>query len=274
MTTTLNYTIHRAGPRIGAEIHGVDLTHRVDDATAQALREEFHQHKVLVFRGANLTPDQQVEAVRIFDEPFDHPTALRHPENPLVYPYRVEQTGKANHWHIGGLWRNPPFSIESLVFEEVAPLGGHTLWADLQAAYDDLSAPFQALLESVSLVYDADAGHYAQGSKKGDVRETIEHPVLRRDPWTGRTGLFLSTGARGVTGVTPGEGQAILSYLLQHASSPNYTIRFGWNPGDFVLWDNLATWHYAIDDYGDGPRSYRKVLAAAPESHTLRTDRP
>ena len=97
MTATLHYTVHRAGPRIGAEIEGVDLTRQVDDTTAQALREEFRTHKVLVFRGANLTPDQQVEAVRIFDEPFDHPTAIRHPDNRLVYPYRVSETGKASH---------------------------------------------------------------------------------------------------------------------------------------------------------------------------------
>jgi len=33
-----------------------------------------------------------------------------------------------------------------------------------------------------------------------------------------------------------------------------------------VLWDDLATWHDAIDDYGDGPRAYRKVIAAHPEA--------
>jgi len=48
--------------------------------------------------------------------------------------------------------------------------------------------------------------------------------------------------------------------LQAHASSPNYTVSFGWKPGDFVLWDNLATWHYAVNDY-DGPRVYRKVIA-------------
>jgi alpha-ketoglutarate-dependent taurine dioxygenase len=31
-------------------------------------------------------------------------------------------------------------------------------------------------------------------------------------------------------------------------------------PGDFVIWDNQTTWHYAIDDYGGGPRAYRKVI--------------
>jgi hypothetical protein len=64
----------------------------------------------------------------------------------------------------------------------------------------------------------------------------------------------------------PGNGSPGTStdHLLRHASSPNYTIRFGWQPGDFVLWDNQATWHYAVDDYGDGARVYRKVLAVEP----------
>ena len=48
--------------------------------------------------------------------------------------------------------------------------------------------------------------------------------------------------------------------LLAHASSPNYTVSFGWKPGGFAVWDNQATWHYAVNDY-DGPRAYRKVIA-------------
>ncbi len=52
---------------------------------------------------------------------------------------------------------------------------------------------------------------------------------------------------------------ALLPFLLAHASSPNYTVSFGWKPGDFVLWDNQATWHYAVNDY-DGRRVYRKVI--------------
>lgn len=261
MTTVALYEIHRAGPRIGAEVVGIDLKQEVDRATADALVQEFQAHKVLVFRGQHLTPDEHVRAARIFGEPFDHPTAIRDKANQLVYPYNVRKTGKASTWHIGGLWRNPPFSIESLTYQEVPELGGHTLWADLQAAYEDLSEPVKHLLESVSAVYDADAANYAQGSKRDKVRETIEHPVVLRHPDTGRPGLFISSSALGLTGVTAAEGKAILPFLLAHASSPNYTIRFGWRPGDFVLWDNLATWHYAVDDYEDGPRVYRKVIA-------------
>jgi alpha-ketoglutarate-dependent taurine dioxygenase len=263
MTSTLTaYQVRQASPRLGAEILGLDLTHEVDEATAEALRHEFLTHKVLVFRDQHLTPDQHVEAIRIFDEPFEHPTAVhRHESNRLVYTYNLEKAGAAARWHVGGLWRNPPFSIESLTYEVVPEVGGHTLWADLQAAYDDLSEPFKVLLESVNAVYDANAENYGGGGDRVPVVETIDHPVVRTHRHTGRKGLFISTGALRLSGLEPAEGEAILPFLLAHASSPNYTVGFGWKPGDLVLWDNLATWHYAVNDY-DGPRAYRKVIAA------------
>ncbi|MEU0929132.1 TauD/TfdA dioxygenase family protein [Streptomyces malaysiensis] len=263
-TTATDFEIRRAGPRFGAEVTGIDLRTGVDERTAEDLRRAFREHKVLVFRGQHLTPDQHVEAVRAFAEPFAHPTAVKDPANPLVYPYNVQRTGKASTWHIGGLWRNPVFAIESLTYEVVPALGGHTLWADLQAAYDDLSEPFKGLLESVNAVYDANAENYAQGSRRRGVEETTEHPVVLKHPETGRKGLFISTSALGLTGVTAQEGRVLLDHLLRHASSPDYTIRFGWQAGDFVLWDNRATWHYAVDDYGDGARVYRKVIGVEP----------
>ncbi|MGW0877003.1 TauD/TfdA dioxygenase family protein [Streptomyces sp. NPDC002740] len=264
MSTVASHEIRRAGPRFGAEVTGIDLKAGVDDRTAEELRRAFREHKVLVFRDQHLTPAQHVEAVRVFAEPFDHPTAVKDSAHPLVYPYNVRKTGKASTWHIGGLWRQPVFAIESLTYEVVPELGGHTLWADLQAAYDDLSEPFKVLLESVGALYDGNAENYAQGSRRTAAGEPVEHPVVLRHPETGRKGLFISTSAIGLTGVTAQEGKVLLDHLLRHASSPDYTIRFGWNPGDFVLWDNRATWHYAVDDYGDGARAYRKVIGVEP----------
>lgn len=256
---TAPFEVLPASPVLGAEIVGVDLAAGVDDETAERLRQAFWQHKVLVFRRQNLSPDAHVEAVRIFDEPYDHPLwKLRHADNRLVYTFDLEKAGRAATWHVGGVWREPPFNIESLTFSVVPEIGGKTLWADFQAAYDGLSAPVQELLESVSAVYDAYPGDGTY--ERPPVTETVEHPVVRTHRHTGRKGLFLSSSARGLTGVSPGESAALLPFLLAHASSPNYSVAFGWQPGDFVIWDNLATWHYAVNDY-DGPRAYHKVIA-------------
>lgn len=260
---TLTYEVRKASPRLGAEIFGIDFKTDIDEATAEALRQEFIDHKVLVFRDQHLTPDQHVAAIRVFDTVLDHPTAVhRADDNRLVYTYDLAQVGGAASWHIGGVWRTPPFSIESLSYKVVPEIGGHTQWADLQAAYDDLSEPFKELLESVNGVYDANAENFG-GGERVPVGETVEHPVVRVHRYTGRKGLFISTRTLGLTGVAPDEGAAILPFLLAHAASPNYVVDFGWKPGDLVLWDNLATWHHAVHDY-DGPRVYSKVIAAQP----------
>ena len=156
---TAPYQARPASPVLGAEIVGVDLAGGIDEATAAALREDFWKYKVLVFRDQNLSPQQHVQAVRVFDEPFDHPKWLyRHPDSRLVYVFNLEKAGNAAHWHVGGTWRNPPFNIESLSYQVVPEVGGHTLWADLQTAYESLSEPLRQLLEHVSAVDSAYPG--------------------------------------------------------------------------------------------------------------------
>jgi alpha-ketoglutarate-dependent taurine dioxygenase len=256
---TAPFEVLPASPVLAAEIIGVDLNDEVDDVTAEHLRQAFRDHKVLVFRSQHLSPDAHVRAVRLFDEPFDHPQWLhRHDDNRLVYVFDLEQAGNAAAWHVGGTWRQPSaFNIESLTYQVVPEVGGGTLWADLQAAYDGLSEPVQQLLESVGAVYDAYPGDGTY--TRPPVTETVEHPVVITHRQTGRKGLLLSSSALRLTGIAPAEGAALLPFLLNHASSPNYTVGFGWKPGDFVIWDNLATWHYAVNDY-NGPRAYRKVI--------------
>ena len=42
------------------------------------------------------------------------------------------------------------------------------------------------------------------------------------------------------------------------------TVRWRWSAGDVVIWDNRATPHKAIDDYGDQPRTVRRVTIDGP----------
>ena len=54
--------------------------------------------------------------------------------------------------------------------------------------------------------------------------------------------------------------------LYRHCVQPEFTCRFRWKAGSVAFWDNRATMHYALDDYGDAPRFAHRV--------TLRGDRP
>ena len=55
------------------------------------------------------------------------------------------------------------------------------------------------------------------------------------------------------------DGLLFVMELMEHATQRQYVYSHEWRDGDFVIWDNLATWHYAVNDY-DGPRVYRKVI--------------
>ena len=49
-------------------------------------------------------------------------------------------------------------------------------------------------------------------------------------------------------------------------TAPEFLVRYRWSPGTLAFWDNRATMHYGIYDYGDARRIMHRVI--------LRGDRP
>jgi taurine dioxygenase len=54
--------------------------------------------------------------------------------------------------------------------------------------------------------------------------------------------------------------------LQDHVTRLENMVRWRWSAGDVVIWDNRATQHKAIDDYGDQPRIVRRVTIDGPVS--------
>ena len=69
----------------------------------------------------------------------------------------------------------------------------------------------------------------------------------------------------GFEGMTDEESQPILDFLYRHGSNPEFVYRHRWSPGDVVMWDNRATIHYAIHDYGDAERTLNRVTIMVSE---------
>ena len=54
--------------------------------------------------------------------------------------------------------------------------------------------------------------------------------------------------------------------LQDHVTRLENTVRWRWSVGDVAIWDNRATQHKAIDDYGEEPRIVRRVTIDGPVS--------
>ena len=82
----MDYAIAPLSEHTGAEVRGVDLTEPVDKLMQARLNRAFVDRSVLVFRDQHLTPQQLLEAVGLFGEPFSqHNSRFALPECPLVH---------------------------------------------------------------------------------------------------------------------------------------------------------------------------------------------
>ncbi len=273
MSTT--FDVHPVAGALGAEIRGLDLSRPLDEPTTGAVLDALFAHKVIFFRGQELTPEQQIAFSAGLGPVFtDHPAYLPTlPDHPEIVALDGQEGGRANLWH-SDVSISPKPPMGSVLYMKVCPeFGGDTMWADMTAAYDTLSDRMKSYLKGLSAVHDL------EGTVRNVVRERSQqakapggampdmsalpraaHPVVRTHPVTGRKILFVNpTFTARIEGLPPAEADAVMAYLFRHQDQPEFQCRWRWQQGDVAVWDNRATHHYAIADYGDAPRTIHRV---------------
>jgi len=89
-----------------------------------------------------------------------------------------------------------------------------------------------------------------------------EHPVVRIHPETGEKTLLLGNFFKQFVGLNTADSARLFAVLQEHITKLENTVRWRWAAGDVAIWDNRATQHYAINDYGDQKRLMRRVTLA------------
>ncbi len=255
-------------PLIGAEIGGVELSGSLDEATIAGIRSALNEHHVLFFRNQSLSPQAQAAFAGRFGEVTEaHPVLPAIEGSPQVLAIDSRED-RAAWWHTDVTFvQNPPFG-SMLYMLECPPVGGDTMWCSLEDAYDGLSAPVRALCDQLIAVHfdpwfaadvDARNGYEWDGVHHERLLPAV-HPVVRTHPETGRNGLFVNRHfTQTILGLSEVESASVLEMLYRHCEKPEYTCRFHWEPGSLAFWDNRATLHYALDDYGSERRFAHRV---------------
>ena len=267
-------TVQPLSPTIGAEITGVDLRQPVSSATRAEIHRALLDWKVVFFRGQDISSEQHLAFARRFGDlemfPFT-PIAAPHPDHPeitLVHHGR-EIPGSENTWHNDVTWRRDPSLASVLRMTEVPTIGGDTLFADMEAAYDGLPDEIKSEIEGKVARHDFTLFRVALRMKGVGDDEIAKydaeypdphHPIVRTHPETGRRSLFVNkTWTREIVGMDPLRSEQLLKLLYQQATFPEYQCRFRWEADSVAFWDNRSSQHYAVSDYWPHVRHGERV---------------
>jgi len=199
-------TIALLSEHTGAEVRGIDLTEPVDEVVQAGLNRAFVEHSVLVFRDQHLVPQQLLEAVGVFGEPFaQHNSRFALPECPLVhyisnqdfYPDgRRYIPGEGYHTDHSNAARPPKATILHAV--SLPDRGGDTQYVDMRLAYDELPQQTKRRLEGLKAIHVYQSRHSARklmelGSEsRSRVPDAVTHPIVRMHPESGRKAASVS----------------------------------------------------------------------------------
>lgn len=261
---TPSVTVTRLAGNIGAEINGVDTSGPLSDGTVATIRKALLDHKVIFLRNQDLTYDtQKAFAERLGDLTLSHPIYDAPEERPALREMDSKHGTKANHWHsdLTFIERPPAFCL--LHAKIIPPLGGDTIWANCVTGYESLPRELRDLADRLRIVHsnDSDFTSDTVDHRREYIADAYEaeHPAVRVHPETGERALMLGGFARSVVGLTPAAGRDLIRVLQEYVTRPEQTVRWHWRVGDLAIWDNQATMHYAIHDYGNEHRRLERL---------------
>ena len=268
MTSEHSITVRKRTGHIGAEVSGMELRMTNSEADQAALRDCLARYHVIFFRDQHLDLQQQKALSSVFGPALQLPYVTpmdAEPEIIRVYKGAEEKGGVfGGDWHSDFSFLEVPPSGSVLNAHTLPPYGGDTLWASQAAAWEALPGALQELLLGRDAIHvgkpygvkwappvkeQSGAGiKMSRGDPTAD--QERKHPAVLQNPVTGRRMLYLNpTYVTRLDGLSEAESAPLLDQIQRHVTRPEFCIRYSWTPGTIAIWDNLATQHYAVNDY-------------------------
>jgi alkyl sulfatase len=264
---------------IGAELSAVDTGGPLEDGTVAQIRQALLKYKVVFLRDQQLDYAKQVAfAKRLGPLTLGHPTIASPPEQPLLEEIDSREGTRTNHWHTDVTFLDRPVAFTLLRAVVIPPVGGDTIWANMVTGYQSLPTELRELADRLRIIHSNVADYSALTdraqqnnpvlqAKRDEFLSTIyetEHPAVRIHPETEERALLLGGFASSVVGLGPQPSRDLIRILQEYAVRHEHTVRWRWRVGDLAIWDNRATQHYAIYDYGNAHRRGERVTVAGP----------
>ncbi|MCB1748443.1 MAG: TauD/TfdA family dioxygenase [Gammaproteobacteria bacterium] len=280
----MNVTVMPLTETFAAEVGDVDLGAPLDATAFAAIADAFARYAVLVFPGQRLDEEAQLAFARRFGPIEPNFLAVNSEQKFRVTPELIDISNLTPEgaiweadsrmrefyvgnqlWHTDSSFKRVPAKASLLYARAVAPLGGHTEFADLRAAYDALPAATQARIAGLVAEHDIAVSRARTGFAEFTAAERAALPpvpqvLVRTVPESGRRSLYLAAHAGRILGLPEAAGRALLDELMAHATRREFVYTHRWRVGDLVLWDNRCTMHRGTPF--DDQRHVRDMLRA------------
>ncbi|MDA0655170.1 MAG: TauD/TfdA family dioxygenase [Proteobacteria bacterium] len=279
VNTVAEIEVVPTGRPVGAEIKGVDLSQPISEELAEALKQAWNDHMVLLFRGQKLDDEQLLHVTESFggsqaaksrdfyikagfdvgsDRVAKHPgitliTNLNDDGNPTAKNSSVGS--QELHWHTDNSYTDiPPTGTLLHAHEVPVDGGGDTSFANQYMAYEALSDDLKELIRGKHQRHDTSrstSGLLRPGFEVAKSRDDVQgpvHPLARIHPGTGKTALYL--GRQGpwpasyILELDDKQSEEARARLWAHAKQKDFVWTHKWKVGDVVLWDNRCVIHH------------------------------
>ena len=258
-------------PSFAAEVGDIDLSRPLAEPDIMAVKTAFWKYSVLIFPQQALEAEQHlafaqlfgpVESDRVLDEKVNpHRLDARFadisnlaPDGTIWSAESRQRSYKAGNrlWHTDSSFKRRPGLCSLLYARRIPPIGGHTEFADLRAAYDALPDQLKARLRGLVAEHCIETSRRRTGFTEFTAGEAKRLPpvpqvLVRTIPENGRVTLYVASHAGRIFGMPDDEGRTLIDELLDHATQRQFVYTHRWRAHDLVMWDNRCTLHRGTD---------------------------
>jgi len=268
---------------IGAELRGIDLREKPDEATIKAIYQAWLDHLVIVFPDQKLSQEDLVRVTGYFGEIGDlhRPPKYRPPGQARLLPgimmiSNIRENGEPigalpdgeMMFHHDMIHAEVPSKATLLYSVEIPSTGGNTLFASGYAAYDTLDPAIRERLEGRQALHHYNYGSTQKGDNKGtEAFGECVHPVFRTHEDTGRKAVYVNRLMTvRVLDMPESESRYLLDKVIEHAEQREFVYEHVWRLGDLLLWDNRCSSHARTDF----PSTERRLMLRTTVKGTVR----
>lgn len=260
------------------EITELDLRTEATPETVKAVQQAMDIYAVAVIRNQKIGDEAQIAFSRMFgdlekspnfgrgdkdlvrmkfSELFDVSNLDEH-DNILQDDDRRRSYRAANlMWHSDSTFQPRGAGYSILSARTIPSQGADTQFADMRAAYDELSdaekEQFESQVVEHSTFYSRSLVGYKFTEEELKRRTATRQYLVQTHPRSGRRSLMVGSHASHILGMPIEEGRPLLKALAEFATRDKFVYTHKWRVGDLLFWDNQCTMHRAtpFDEFAE-----------------------